>query len=63
MLSLDDVFAGETRVQVIVRVFTNCGRENEELQRLTLRLDTSKEIVDVGVVTFGDVPVASTATA
>ena len=48
---------------MIVRVFTNYGRENEELQWLTLRLETSAEIVDVGVVTFGDVPVASTATA
>ncbi|MCL1887442.1 MAG: DUF2135 domain-containing protein [Kiritimatiellaeota bacterium] len=41
---------------VTARVFTNWGRENESSQTLTLRLESTKERVEIGKIKIGDVP-------
>ena len=46
---------GPTTVQA--NVYTNFGRPNEQRRTLTLRLTSSKEVVDVGTVRFGDAAV------
>jgi len=41
-------------VTVTARVFTNWGRENETSQILTLRLDKTKDMVEIGKIKIGD---------